>query len=355
LALALAAAALCVGCANGADEAASAPELIEPVAVPADLVPVRRGDISLHTIAPAVVKPEVEALHFMKTDVPLLAIHVQPGQVVTAGEVLAELDTADHLEELDELRDELAHLELVWAHENDQARADIELIRLQPFSGTYTRELQRYQAEEAERALTLETELQAIERERMEALIAEGERRLGEFTITAPFDGVVMHVADIYPGAPLDPPRQDIIWLADMSAPRIECDSWNFRTVGGNIRYAASVGELEFDIVREELSSEEALEFFYAGLPVPRRFQPVDASVRLSPDQHIYIHAYGGEKEDVLWLPPNAVHTDSGFSHFVYTDMNGVRVRRGVEIGLITDIQYEVTEGLEEGEMVYVD
>jgi multidrug efflux pump subunit AcrA (membrane-fusion protein) len=57
--------------------------------------------------------------------------------------------------------------------------------------------------------------------------------------------------------------------------------------------------------------------------------------------------------EDVLAVPKKALYNDGG-SYYVYQVVNGERVRRDVEIGVSTRLKVEITQGLREGDEIYV-
>ena len=52
--------------------------------------------------------------------------------------------------------------------------------------------------------------------------------------------------------------------------------------------------------------------------------------------------------------PANALFAD-GLTRYVYVMNDGVRQRRNVEIGVITDWEVQIISGLQEGEWVYVE
>ena len=58
---------------------------------------------------------------------------------------------------------------------------------------------------------------------------------------------------------------------------------------------------------------------------------------------------------DALLIPANALFRDSSGKYvYVYEADGETRVRRSVETGVTTDWQVQITDGLEEGEIVYV-
>jgi len=57
------------------------------------------------------------------------------------------------------------------------------------------------------------------------------------------------------------------------------------------------------------------------------------------------------EKQDALWLPPAAIRTFAG-RKFVQVEEDGRQRRVDVTIGIESAERVEITEGLEEGQVV---
>jgi len=59
------------------------------------------------------------------------------------------------------------------------------------------------------------------------------------------------------------------------------------------------------------------------------------------------------EKQNVLMIPETALQF-SGGNYYAYKDVNGESVRTIVKVGSKDGIRVEIKEGLEEGDLVYV-
>jgi multidrug efflux pump subunit AcrA (membrane-fusion protein) len=108
-----------------------------------------------------------------------------------------------------------------------------------------------------------------------------------------------------------------------------------------------------------QYTHEELMAFYFASITPPIRFRPLDTSVQLTADKRALIEVKGEEIENTLIVLPNAVHQEisdgTGYQFYVYSDNNGARERTNIKCGLRSDVAVEVLEGLEEGDMVYVD
>ena len=59
------------------------------------------------------------------------------------------------------------------------------------------------------------------------------------------------------------------------------------------------------------------------------------------------------DKENVLTIPANALYRDEK-GRYVYKIVDKQRVRCNVTIGITNEIKVEILEGLQEGDVVYV-
>ena len=88
-----------------------------------------------------------------------------------------------------------------------------------------------------------------------------------------------------------------------------------------------------------------------AGSKIMARFSADD----LPPcGTYMTISVIGVMKEDVITIPVNAYYKDSSGTYVYCIREDGGQERRDIEIGLITETTVEVTEGLQEGETIYV-
>ena len=69
--------------------------------------------------------------------------------------------------------------------------------------------------------------------------------------------------------------------------------------------------------------------------------------------QYALIEIMDTHKEKVLTIPVNALYRDEK-GHYVYKVIDNERIRCNVTVGMTTDIEVEITEGLQEGDVVYV-
>jgi len=350
--------------------AAPAPELIRPVEAPADLAPVRRGDIKPVKVAEGLVVPYSRGLAFSSSDAPISAIYVAHGQSVSEGELLAELDKEPWLDRLANARGELDHLLYVAAHEDRISDIRLELARMD--ADEATGEDERYIAElnvgELMARDVIRRETAELDIARLRARIAALEAQKDDYTIYAPFDGVVLSIESLtigdYPSG-----RTPFLFLADLNQLTIRAltEQTSFFTTAQEL--IAVIGDKEWPIEVVPYTIEEMLAFYYEGVNPPARFKFVveggafETGKAPPTEKRVLIMARDAGREDVIMIPVNAARIETagdeegGTSRqdYAYVDVNGVRVRRDIKCGGRSDIWIEVVEGLSEGELVYVD
>ncbi|HEV2169536.1 MAG TPA: efflux RND transporter periplasmic adaptor subunit, partial [Candidatus Binatus sp.] len=78
-----------------------------------------------------------------------------------------------------------------------------------------------------------------------------------------------------------------------------------------------------------------------------------NSKLELLPNVNVDVKIEVRERDGVLAVPRGAVHAD-GARHFVFVVEGGVAHKRAVEVGIANASEYEVTSGLNEGEIVAI-
>ena len=345
-------------------------DLIKPVEAPADLVPVKRGDIKPVKVAEGIVVPYSEGLGFIATDAPISAIYVNHGQDVSRGELLAELDRTAWLDSLAAARGELDHLVRVSAHEDRIADIELELrqIDVDEADSDLNRELAELGLQEYKNRDMIRRETQALDRDSLQTRIDALESQKDNYSIYAPFDGVILIIESLaigdYPSG-----RTPFIYLADLNRLTVRSitEQTSFFTAATTIM--AVIGSDEWPVTIVPYTLEEQLAFYYEGITPPARFEfdggedGVYGGKVPPADKRVLLMAHEIGVEDVLIIPINAAHIETASDvegvtsrlDYAYVDIGGARERRDIRCGRRSDVWIEVVEGLSEGELVYVD
>ena len=337
---------------------------------------VERGDVEQRLEVSGRIVPRSEMELRFGIDGVVKTVLVDSGQMVAAGEPIAQLDPgpveerqAQAAENLRVAQTALTQAEGRFA--TDQRLAEIDLERAQlaleaanemltdPPSNDQLRQirLRELDVEEAELALN---NLVAVDPQLVAQVIAAEQelsainKQLEETTLLAPMAGEILSLS-IVEGSEVG--RNQLVGLvAD-----------------------TSVFEIQTTLDEEEmvlLSEGMAAEISFNNRPIP----PIDATVRLLPAPYgngeatqldgarlsfgdpavteflslrllVSVSIVTLKQEDVLWLPPGAIREFSGRRFVVIEDESGQQ-RVDISRGIFNPDQVEITQGVEEGDKV---
>lgn len=331
-------------------------------------VAVVRGDMCIATYQDAYVGPRVEQLSFAEDGL-FGEFHVQLGDVVKKGDILATPATENLEKSIESLEKEIegysrtylyrkASLEnsiSIAATRLEQAYAEIDEAHYPSpeFSaacmraGTYDEQRKRLELELKQLTETYDLEL-PYKQQKLQKLRKECEGN----NIVAPFDGTVIALAETEHGAGIS---KDLYYvaLADTTVSYARCKIVSSTTLNrlqdiffwkDGKEYRVTAIPMDYDYYMETRNSNEDA---YSEFEI------------LSPDEDITMGAYGKMKlvteyrKDVLMLPETALKLTGG-NYYVYKDTDGQYQQIVVKVGAKDGIYAEILEGLEEGDVVYV-
>jgi len=342
------------GCSQKDEPAA--PVLLEPVTIKLDTETVSRETIYDIELQDGSVVPYTQALYFGQ-DSQVGKVLVGVGDAVKKGQILISLDRTAVSEELTALQEDIAYTEQNNAYINEQLKCDIEIAKLQLSqlrkNGTADEiALKELDLQKLYENYSYTMDLQEIELEpkytRLEAL----KDKISQPDLIAPFDGTVVYCAKLYEGSTargFDP----VIYLADETRLTVQTAYFSADTLAKYHHYYVLIGDKQYDMTYAPYTSEEYKYRVYNKLPLKSNFivEAADASIKSGMYAAVcFVWHYA---EDVLAVPKKALYNDGG-SYYVYQVVNGERVRRDVEIGVSTRLKVEITQGLREGDEIYV-
>lgn len=331
-------------------------------------VAVVRGDMCIATYQDAYVGPRVEQLSFAEDGL-FGEFHVQLGDVVKKGDILATPATENLEKSIESLEKEIegysrtylyrkASLEnniAIAATRLEQAYAEIDEAHYPSpeFSaacmraGTYDEQRKRLELELKQLTETYDLEL-PYKQQKLQKLRKECEGN----NIVAPFDGTVIALAETEHGVGIS---KDLYYvaLADTTVSYARCKIVSSTTLNrlqdiffwkDGKEYRVTAIPMDYDYYMETRNSNEDA---YSEFEI------------LSPDEDITMGAYGKMKlvteyrKDVLMLPETALKLTGG-NYYVYKDTDGQYQQIVVKVGAKDGIYAEILEGLEEGDVVYV-
>lgn len=170
-------------------------------------------------------------------------------------------------------------------------------------------------------------------------------------TLTAPFDGRVVAV-NVYEGEKVSS-YETVIILADESQKRLKGEPYSNASLTSGIRCEADINGRTCPVSYQAYDAAEYLRKTMKGETLYTYFTIEDASdTDISYGDTGTVRLYLGESEDTLLVPSACLMSDS-MGNYVYVDRDGQREKTYVTVGITTDTQVEILDGLQEGEQVY--
>ncbi len=359
---------LLAGCGTEEANTSTIIELQESVLSEDQKVVVERGDIVVTVAIDAQVGPKVTQLTFPK-DGRFGEFCVGIGEEVEAGDILATSYLGDSEEQLEKKQLELENLIANYEYqkatfENNIRKNEITMDKLYEqlettayMSAQYTaicNQLGNLDVQKKKYELQLEhlTETYELQRPYAEKQIRDLKEDSAGNVIKAPYDGVIVALADVSVGAYLDE-QMYYVAIADPDVLYARCAYVSQSTVNSltdlkfwkdGVEYEAAYIPMEEHAFRVMRNNNE---------DIYSEFEVTGAGDFVVHGDYGKVILVAGCKENVLKVPEVAVGSESGKS-FVYKDVDGQRVRVEVEIGSKDGLYVEITEGLQEGDVLYV-
>jgi multidrug efflux pump subunit AcrA (membrane-fusion protein) len=337
-------------------EETKVPVLQEPVGVDMDTAVVTLGDIYHLDTFDAKVYPELQEVSFL-LDGALKEFHVNLGDKVKKGALLATLDDQYKIEELKQLEGQLQDAKKNNEYEIRKQNIDIQILELT------MKEKKKEQVAEIEVAkmksdldkLKLVKE-QTIEEQQfhinvLQKKIDDIKKELEEYNIVAPYDGDVVYMKSLNDNKWLTA-YSTVAIIANHKKLHIQSDVIPESVIKDASRIYALINGKEYDITYQPLNAEDMSLVKDLGGNIESIFT-IDDQAHINPGDYACVCIKGQLKENVLIIPQKALYNDVD-GNFVYRMVDGNQERCNVEIGTKTDIQVEIISGLKEGDIVYV-
>lgn len=307
---------------DGTDEDAEA----EETAIPVETVPVARESVASYLSATANLVPENEVRVLAEWEGRVARLHVEEGQAVAAGQILAELADEEAEIALEKARVEATNAEQAFSRA--QRLMEQELLAQEAFERTA-----------ADHRLAQQT-------------LAEAEWRLEKTRIRAPFAGRVterriqtgQHVRpgqELFTVADFDPliariylPERDVLGLDEGRTVHLTPQAAEDLRFAGRIRQISPVVDTATGTVKVTVEASSP----------PRGVRP-GAFVR--------VDVVRERRPDALVIPKEALVRELR-NAYVFVAADGEAQRRELELGIEEGASVEVRSGLEHGERVIV-
>ncbi|MBQ7916942.1 MAG: hypothetical protein IJ315_09210 [Firmicutes bacterium] len=342
------------GC--GTDEN-SRTELLEPAGAQVRSVKVVRKDISERKIYHGEVVPYVEELAF-SVDGALGEISVHLGDSVVKGDILVRLAMEQERIELASLEDEIAYILQMGEFSDGQlenqikiAQIQLRILKAENASAEQIGE-KELQIRKLEQELTQNQEIRSLELKYKQDRLAALKEQIESAVITAPFSGKVVYIKEAKQGDWITG-NTTIICIADEKQLSIKTDFISKGIMSGVEEIWATIGENKYSLTYVPYESSELLAANLAGVSLRSEFTVDDGTENLECGQYVLITVVKKTSKNALVIPQNAVFSEGG-EQYVYRIVDGQREYCSIKIGVQSAVEYEVIEGIQEGDVIYV-
>lgn len=336
---------------------AKIPELLEPVGVSLDTAVAEKKDIYDLTVYSGEIVPYVEELSFT-TDGHLGEMKVTLGDTVKKGQVLASLEAESIYEAIEELTEELEYIRTMGEYDDRQKELDIaiaeeELVMLRENGASQERrEAKEKELKKLELELEQAQELRNLEIGYKTEQLDKLEKQAHGIQIKAPFAGRVVYIADIKEGDAVNG-YKTVLCIADEQRLSISADMIARRDIEEADRVYARIMDQDYKVTYIPYGDQEYISRVLSGETLRSRFAIDQNTEGLESGQFAAILLMTSYRENALSVPVNAVYRDEK-GRYVYKVVDGQRLRCDVSIGVVTEMDAEITNGLQEGDIVYV-
>lgn len=354
-----------------------------PTPIPTAIVPtkptykVQRGEIVNELEFSGRISPVLEEDLFFRTAGRVRSVFHKRNDMVSAGDVLAELEI-DALEremesaelELDRSRVRLEQAEQEHAYALEVAQTNLEIAELQlqsMRSGAAPDQtaiaIQQKQVDlvrlEVERLTQGIDPLLQSDVQRAEMAVAKLSAEIAEAQIIAPFDGQLLSMS-LTPGQAVDA-YQSVSTIADIEHLEVSADLISTQMQDLVEGMNASIILVSRPGVSLE-GSVRQLPYPYGSGGRGNTVEDMDKSTRITVAESaaeagfalgdlVRVTVELEHKDDVLWVPPQALRVFDG-RRFALLQDGDVQRRVDVQVGIITPDRVEIESGLEEGQVV---
>ena len=364
---------------------ASSNEPPTPTPIPTAVVPmqprytVKRGEVVDEVVFNGRVSPVIEEELFFRTDGRVRATYAKRDDMLTEGQVIAEFeiaalerDLASATLDLERAQSRLETAERDLAFDVETAEANLEIARLElarlraaavPDQTAVRVQEERVRLAEiaVERLKSGIDPLLRNDVERATLQVDKLQAEIAESTIVAPFDGQLLSM-NLLAGQAVEGYRP-IASIADVNSLEVAATLMSSQMEG-----LAEGMEVKITAVRRpglELTGIiRQLPYPYGsgGNPSVSNVEERDDTTRIELNESleeagmelgdlVRVEVIRERKEDVLWLPPQALRNFDG-RRFAVLEENGSQRRVDVEVGIETAERVEIETGLEEGQTV---
>ncbi|MBQ8822140.1 MAG: hypothetical protein IJZ82_05820 [Lachnospiraceae bacterium] len=329
---------------------------------------VEYGDVIRRSLFDGVITPYVEELVFPEDGI-FLEYYVTLGERVEEGQLLAATDVGDAKEQVENYQNQIAELTATYNYDMETKRnskkiAEIELemaldqveaagpsasnySQLCAAAGQWDSKIKKVELEMKHLTEDYEIALPYLQ-EKLE----ECQAKLTSNQIVAPFDGVVTSMVSLACGDRIIG-QKAYIAVSDTTRYQVVGAYVSQKDMEDALGVTAFINGEEYPLTYIPMDEE----VYYAILKkgeVPYSTYEIEPGENISHGMFALIVLTESKVENVLKVPGIAVHQD-GSRKYCYVKNGDKKEKVYIQVGMYDTMDYEVKDGLEEGDEVYLD
>ena len=312
-------------------------------------------DIEKTKLYQARIAPSITELKFPQAG-QFYEYEVDLGTSVKKGDVLAKTQEKVLTEEIERVEESIEGLKENYNNNVKHYETKIQILELELEDLTLdaTMKLNK-QLEKEKQVLLLTHEIQKyqLEKERLDKSLKDLKEQVGSNEIIAPHDGVVIYLESLYEGSYVNE-TTSYIALSDETSYTMVCDYISATSIEKQIRIYGVKDKKEYELTYEPMESEIFSKLTASGYGVYTTFRIDDPDDTLNYSDYSLIVSVSDEAKQILGIPKLAIRSDT-VGKYVYLKIDGEKVKTYVKTGITDGVSIEITEGLKEGDIVYVE
>ncbi len=343
-------------------EVTDVPELADPVGVDVDTAVVKKMDLSGVNSYQGEVMPDMAGVYFINSG-QVGAVKVEIGDRVKKGQLLATLSGAqsavkDLKKELSEQKDEYEELNAASQSKIKQLEIELKKVEKQKkqaetskekksLGGQIVQKREEIKTEKLSLKLQKQTQRLHIKELKNDIQTAKESSRLNK--LYSPVNGEII-AKNLAPGDFVTG-GVAVITIADMDKTKIRTKYIGTSVLERASSYQAVINGRKYEVEAEEQEvSQLDIEM---GLYPSFTYFTYKQDDNVSVGDSVTLDFYNNSEKDALVVPSNSVYKSKG-ERYVYRMDGDVRKKVVVTTGTVTDAYTQITTGLKEGDVVYV-
>ncbi len=214
--------------------------------------------------------------------------------------------------------------------------------------------LAQSKVEQCQVDLSQEKQWQALVLKQLNDKLHALEEQVQDNRLLAPISGTIVYETSSLHGETVQA-YQPMYCIADESKRSLSGEEIVEAQIKSADRVEVQIGEKRYEVEYQAYTLDEYSALVLAGEDTPTRFQFADekAAEEVQIGDYAAVYLYRSIAKDALYVPVNALHEDGGV-RYVYRASEDGQERVTVETGVESDSFVEITSGLQEGDVVYV-